>query len=320
MDSYIISLNNPVNLIKTVQEEFGMNPILVDGVKGNDLSSEEIQNNTSNHLFSLINPKSVLGCAMSHLKSWKLFISSNKNSALFLEDDAIFEKNFKNDLSTVLQNTPKDFDILYIGCFFCDKNYNSFTSKLNTIFGKNKDEIIVNKHIKIPQFFLAAHSYILSRKGALKLVKIFENKLDFHIDFLILKEFYKNNLIVYCSVNRLVYQTSSSNITSSENVSSKHPIFLDLILRKYELDKHFSLNYFKNLSIFRIGVINCNIITILFLILGIILVFFQINLKLLILIYLCLSAYDIYLFKNISVVFLHGFILIFPSIIKKIYI
>ena len=77
MDSYIISLNNPINLINKVKE-FNINPILVKGIKGSDLSNEEIKYNVNDDLFSLINPKSSLGCAMSHLKSWKQFISSNK--------------------------------------------------------------------------------------------------------------------------------------------------------------------------------------------------------------------------------------------------
>jgi GR25 family glycosyltransferase involved in LPS biosynthesis len=317
MDSYIISLNNPINLINKVKE-FNINPILVKGIKGSDLSNEEIKYNVNDDLFSLINPKSSLGCAMSHLKSWKQFLSSNKNSALFLEDDAIFENNFKVNLTNVLKNTPDDFDILYLGCFFCDKQYNTISTKINDYFGKYKDEIIINDYVKIPQIFFAAHSYILSKKGADKLVKLFEQNLYYHVDFMILQEFYNDNLIVYCSRNRLVYQTSSSNITSSENVSSKHPVLVEYILKPYEVDKHASLNYFKNLSMFRIGDnINCNFMTILFFIIGIVLLFFKVDVKLLTLIYLSLSAYDIYLFNDINMIILHGVLLILPSVIKE---
>ena len=250
MDSYIISLNNPIDLINKVKE-FNINPILVNGIKGSELLNEEIEYNVNDDLFSLINPKSSLGCAMSHLKSWKQFLSSNKNSALFLEDDAIFENNFKVNLTNVLKNTPDDFDILYLGCFFCDKQYNTISTKINDYFGKYKNEIIINDYVKIPQIFFAAHSYILSKKGADKLVKLFEKNLYYHVDFMILQEFYNDNLNVYCSRNRLVYQTSSSNITSSENVSSKHPILIEYILYLFKDNLIYKYNKKCTIQIFK---------------------------------------------------------------------
>jgi GR25 family glycosyltransferase involved in LPS biosynthesis len=316
MDAYIISLKNPIELINKIKE-FNINPILVKGVKGIELSTEEIEYNTNNTLFSQINPKSSLGCAMSHLKSWRQFLSSNQNVALFLEDDAIFENNFRQDLNDVLNNTPNNFDILYLGCFFCDKNYNSFTKYVNKNFGKNNEEIIINDYIKIPQIFFGAHSYILSRKGALKLLELLEKNVYYQIDYLILQEFYKDNINVYCTRKRLAYQTSSSNITASENVYSNHPIILDLMLKSYELDKHVSVNFFKNLSIFRIGNINFNIISILFFIIGIIMLLFRkIDIKMLIIIFVIISAYDLFMFKDLFMVFFNGSLLIAPSLLK----
>ena len=318
IDSYILSLHYPYELINIVKK-LNLNPILIDGIKGSKLSFNEIDNNINDDLFSLINPKSSLGCAMSHLKAWKQFRSNNsKPYALFLEDDAIFEPHFKKDFNAILKNTPNDFDILYLGCFFCDKEYNNLTLYINNIFGKNKDEIIINDYIKIPQIVLAAHSYVLSKKGADKLIKLFDNNLYYHIDNMILQEFYKNNLQIYCVRKRLVYQTSSSCITNSENVSSNHPLLFDYILDNYEVDKHASLIYFKNLSIFRLGDINFNIMSVIFLISGVILLFFKIDMKVLITFYFLISICDIFQLKNINLFIINGLFFMLPTLIKNI--
>jgi GR25 family glycosyltransferase involved in LPS biosynthesis len=318
MDSYIISLEYPQSLMNSIVF-FNLNPILINGVRGSNLSNDEINNNVNNILFSHINPKSSVGCAMSHIKAWKHFKYNNTNPyAIFLEDDAIFEPNFTNNLYKVLDNTPEDFDILYLGCFFCDKQYNELSKHINNTLGKYKEEVILNDYIKIPQFFLGAHSYILSKKGVNKLIELFDKNVYYHLDFIILQEFFKNNLDVYCVRKRLIYQTSSSCISESENVSSNHPILIDNMLKKYETDKYVSLNYFKNLSIFRIGNININLMSILFLFIGLVLLLFNIDIKVLSLVYILISIIDIYELKNMNLFFVNGLFFLLPTFLKNI--
>jgi GR25 family glycosyltransferase involved in LPS biosynthesis len=317
MDSYIISLQYPQSLINSIIY-FKLNPILIDGIRGSNLSDDEIKSNINSNIFSLINPKSSIGCAMSHLKAWKHFMYKNSNPfAMFLEDDAIIEPNFIDNLNLVLNNTPEDFDILYLGCFFCDKQYNEVAKYVNNIFGKYKEEVILNDYIKIPQFFLATHSYILSKKGANKLIEIFDKNVYYHLDLMILQEFYKNKLEIYCVRKRLIYQTSSSCISESENVSSNHPILIDNILKSYEADKYVSLNYFKNLSISRIGNININLMSILFLFIGLVLLLFNIDIKVLSLVYILISIIDIYKLKNMNLFFINGLLFLLPTFLKN---
>lgn len=317
MDSYIISLEYPQSLINSIIY-LKLNPILIKGIRGSNLSDDEIQSNINSNVFSCINPKSSVGIAMSHLKAWKHFMYKNSNPyAMFLEDDAIIEPNFIDNINIVLNNTPNDFDILYLGCFFCDKKYNEVAKYVNNIFGKYKEEVILNDYIKIPQFFLAAHSYILSKKGAAKLIELFDKNVYYHLDLMILQEFYKNRLEIYCVRKRLIYQTSSSSITESENVSSNHPILFDNILKSYETDKYVSLNYFKNLSICRIGNININLMSVLFLFIGLVLLLFNIDIKVLSLVYILISIIDIYELKNMNLLFLNGLFLIFPTFLKN---
>ena len=112
--------------------------------------------NTDNYFDATTIPDSVLGCAMAHIKTWKTFLSTNEPYCVIFEDDAIFEPDFKQNFDLCFKHVPKDFDIFYISCLY-NRNF--------------IDDNIVNQYIKIPDFFLGAHSYVISRKGAEKLLK-----------------------------------------------------------------------------------------------------------------------------------------------------
>ena len=130
MDTYIISLENPVELIEK-SKKLDLNPIIVAGVNGNQLTDEIIQENTKASSWSFVGstltPKSAIGIAMSHVKAWKEFLKTTEKAAIFLEDDAIFDSTFKNDFPKILTKLPNDSDILLLGCFFCDPNYNNIS-------------------------------------------------------------------------------------------------------------------------------------------------------------------------------------------------
>ncbi len=55
-----------------------------------------------------------IGCAMSHLGIMHDIVKNNFRKTIILEDDIIFEKNFKDDLKLTLINTPDNFDILFL--------------------------------------------------------------------------------------------------------------------------------------------------------------------------------------------------------------
>ena len=299
MDTYIISLDNPVNLINECSS-VGLNPRLIRGIDGKKMSTKDY-----------FIPKSAVAIGLSHVKSWKAFLQSSKAEALFLEDDAVFEPDFQDSFKMVIDSVPRNYDILYLGCFLCDKKYNSFTSIMNDYFGKNHEEIIVNDFVKIPQIALAAHAYVLSRKGALRLLELFDNNIYYHLDFIIFQEYKKNSLNIYSSRKRLIYQTSSSGKTTSLNTSSNHPMIIDYLCKDIELDRGLSLNFIKNISIFRTGSINYNIMSIVFLFLGFICA--RLDVRILFVIFFIISAYDLVALKNKEMILVHGILFILPS-------
>ena len=55
--------------------------------------------------------------SFSHLKAIEKIVENNYNTSLILEDDVIFNQNFQN-FDYLLNKTPKDFDIIFLGSSF----------------------------------------------------------------------------------------------------------------------------------------------------------------------------------------------------------
>jgi glycosyl transferase family 25 len=56
-----------------------------------------------------------IGCALSHMELWQRCISMNKPILVFEDDNVIKEEvNYDKHLETIINNFPKDFDIVYL--------------------------------------------------------------------------------------------------------------------------------------------------------------------------------------------------------------
>jgi len=293
--SYIISLNNPINLINEVKS-YGFKTVLIEGVRGNKLSYEEKVKETGNQFIASTIPDSVLGCALAHIKTWKTFLSTNEPYCVIFEDDAVFEINFRNNFDLNLKHTPSDYDIFYIGCLH-NKN----------LFNNN-----INQYIKIPDIFFGTHSYVISRKGVEKLLKHIDKNIYTHIDAMIKNLFFNDKIIIYSTIERLVYQTSTDNPKTSLNTSNNFPMIVDYLSSFVEVDKKVRLNYMLLCPLFEINGYIINTIPILFLLLGIIC--HRVPVNILLSLFIILSLPDIFSFKNIYEFFVNGMIFLFPSL------
>jgi len=309
MDTYIISLNNPTSLIDEVKN-YGLNPILVKGVIGNSLSQQEIYDNAS-YFYKYIGPKSAIGIGMSHINVWKKFIESNKPNCLILEDDALFEDNFIEKLNVGLKNTPSDYDILYLGCFGCQSQFNYLS-----IFHMKFNYVKINDYVSIPGIALATHGYIVSREGAIKLVKYLDKNIFAHIDYSI-QHFHMKKLInEYVLNERIVYQSSTDSAIST-NKSNTHPYLLSHILSHFYSDKYYRSNYDANVSLIQIGLFHGTMSSLLFLIIGIVCAYYKVNLYNITGFYILLNIPDILYTNNELPIFIHYFLLTIPSLIKN---
>ena len=150
-------------------------------------------------------PKTAIGCGLSHVLLARHIRDLGLPIALVLEDDAYPKtNNLLQSIQETIQETPNDWDILKLHCFFpCRKN--SITSKGSS---------------------LAA--YLVSPSGIKKLA---DTKVNTHIDFQINMSEFK----VYKSRNNLFWtdESSSTNRGSNSNIGD---------LQKFGFDGEHSLS------------------------------------------------------------------------------
>jgi hypothetical protein len=287
MKTYVISLSEPTDLLRELQAE-GVDPVLVAGVRGSTEPEESIRRAVT-PFWASVGPKSAIGCGMSHMNAWKTFLASGDPHALFVEDDVVFEKGWKEEMDRAIAALPT-FDLLYLGCLGCDPaDASSLWALLTSAVGIRAPYRKVGSTLVSPGIALGAHAYVLSLAGAEKL-RALDGTVHNHIDYCIQMLAKKGKLDRYMILPRVAYQTSTET-TISSNVSSAHPSLVSEWVRPHSIDTMVRTNYLLSLSIGRIGRTNLTIFSLLFLLLGILLR--RLPLSTLTILFLLLSIRDI---------------------------
>jgi len=122
------------------------------------------------------------GCCQTHYAAWKQMIDDGVPFRVFFEDDVIPHLDIKALGEKYWNATPKDFDMLYLG---------SMMNPEEKEF-KNSPELI----LKLPSY--CTHAYMLSRKGALRLMELCKISVLHMIDIQLICWQDEKKLIWYC--------------------------------------------------------------------------------------------------------------------------
>lgn len=256
---YYINLDNAVERRKKLESqlhECGLENIAirVDAVRGAALSEEEIKSNATKACAKFCSRR-LIGCAMSHLKTWSLFLqNSSLQSILVLEDDAMFTRNdIMSYLESINHNIPSDWDVLYLGCFTgCDvsSNKNIVSSALTFAnSGSVKTTKVMNEHIVKPALPLGTHAYIINRPAAERLLEQMKNEKIFnHVDFQMNTVFDKLKMNVYALRTPLVVQ--QTNLSVSNIAQFQFPVLLNKVFDTIEDHSGQSLAYKLSVSLY----------------------------------------------------------------------
>ena len=167
--------------------------------------------------------KSIMGCNLSHISVWKRVAALPEGSAvLVLEDDVRFVPGWRERWPSYQRHAPTDADLLYLGGVLppnkgalplASMAVNSHWSKImpNTFFSPVPREV----------FHFCAYSYVLTQKGAQKLVRFLSDSeqrsftvsdhLLGHPDVGLIK-YHANPLLSFCFQEEdPVYVTSQFN-------------------------------------------------------------------------------------------------------------
>jgi len=253
---YVINLDKDKERLETVTTQLNSEKIEFErfpAIKGSTIEKDARLTEFCNVFCT----EGVKGCALSHRNIWENLVKSEYQAVCIFEDDVILNEDFNNHLQLLWGSIPNDYDIVYLGNhFYCGdtSKYNQFTTKLFNV--KNSEYSTgVLKVAGCGGF----HGYIISKKGARKLI---ESKTNFHIDIDIMQQ----SLEAYAFHPVLV---ESGDNTS--NLSTNFPPIISSLLSKIPVTNqqcHKSLTFILNESLIQIGPIPINALMIVIFVIG----------------------------------------------------
>jgi GR25 family glycosyltransferase involved in LPS biosynthesis len=212
-----------INNVKKFVEDIGLEFELFEGVNGKNIEISDTDNENIKKISyqqesfthdinvrstqSLVNgilyiertktKKTEFGCAWSHINIYKKLLDDNQYDNYFvLEDDAEIICD-KNKLIDMLKNVPENYDLCHIALsdwypFIKDKQVNSeFFSVLKSYFNRTT-------------------GYLVSKKGAYKLLNMYPNQINVPSDDLINKTYRLSEFNLYAPKKYVVKEIDNN--------------------------------------------------------------------------------------------------------------
>ena len=119
--------------------------------------------------------KAIMGCALSHLSLWLELANEQPTceNYLILEDDVKLQKGWLNIWNEASKHIPEDYDILYLGGVLPPNRngFNNILEPVNQFWNRIGPNRIFGQREPTRYFHFCNYSYILSRKGAQKILQ-----------------------------------------------------------------------------------------------------------------------------------------------------
>lgn len=118
----------------------------VDSKKGEHLEYSEYLTDTCRDLC----PNGVIGCGLSHILLAKKLYEKGSQLVLILEDDAYpLVTDLNLEIKKIIEETPKDWDIIKLHCDFCKNNSNDPTGGSTAAYLINKSGLKKLSNMKL---------------------------------------------------------------------------------------------------------------------------------------------------------------------------
>ena len=171
---YVINMDRTPERLALIDKnlrELGIHYTRVRAIDGQTLTDEEIQKKTSFLCRTMLCSKSMVGCALSHMKTWEMIASTKSGKwHLVIEDDVTITKrtiDFLNKLKKDVIDGLGDKVIINLACPF---------DFCKSPFKKEKEELL-----RTPFFSVFASAYLITTEMARALVDRYK-KVYWHVD------------------------------------------------------------------------------------------------------------------------------------------
>lgn len=159
----------------------------LSAVNGKQLSNEQLRQSTTK-LCRIFSTRGMIGCYLSHVNFWQKVQSEPVPYQVVLEDDAQVCQSFTTVVQKLveeLESTPErdEWDVLLLGAFCCVHPRGRFGIQRFQawLVGGLRKRRRISQRIHIPRRPLGTYAYVLSKRGAQKLLERVP-KAAYHVD------------------------------------------------------------------------------------------------------------------------------------------
>ncbi len=171
---YIINIpesnNDSINdSINDINEDLKHNKIKATPWKLNKKSADIFFNDHASMLCRLTCPDKSKDIWISHYSLWQYVVQNKLDKVLVLENNTILTKNFSSKLKNLWKSVPKKWDVVLLGCGgTCEMNSTGCALAKSVLRRVNTT---INENVFRPAFPTGLYAYMISYKGAKKLLE-----------------------------------------------------------------------------------------------------------------------------------------------------
>ena len=165
-------------------------PAIENGTIDLDVSVKRL-NLTISPQYLKVARRGQIACTVSHFSLWMQVVCQALPFAVILEDDAVIQENFASLVQDILREVPEDYDLVYL---FTQPRQDKKNDKSLSIEGKTQ---IRRAN---PQWCTVA--YIISQKGAVKLLQKFQKGITANVDTAFEEMVKRGELKAYTALNQ----------------------------------------------------------------------------------------------------------------------
>jgi len=124
--------------------------------------------------------KAVMGCALSHLGLWWKLVNEHPEieNYLIFEDDVKLYPGWEETLAKSMADAPEDYDVIYLGGILPPNRpgFEKILEPVSKYHSRIKPHTLFGQATPTRYFHSCAYSYVLSRRGAIKIMEGLQEK------------------------------------------------------------------------------------------------------------------------------------------------
>lgn len=193
--AYVINLAHRTDRLKSITEQCKKNDLTLHRIESVN-GIEQFPNETKKK-------QGFYGCYQSHLKTLKMLLDVPGNYFLIVEDDCIFEEDFRQKLLNYYPQLPPTWDMLYLG------------GSINTSGAIEPLSVNISRAKKV----YCTHAYVVKKESIPGLIKVVESR-QWKIDILYCE--YQKTHSCFITVPELAWQMAGFSDVENRMTNNIH--------------------------------------------------------------------------------------------------